>query len=211
MRPLHDCNLVKRSRYWYLTPARWVGPRNALAVLIAVGMAATMSIAAGGSPLVSPAVANARTTHCYDSPSAATTPPANPRTATRVATPGSEGAQRPSMFLIAGNRATKGADDLPVGVGRGPHAGDSIPARGTARDFTAAEREAIDDIGARTGCHTCGTRSPGTKSGHFVPDHQPPSSLLGGESQRLFPQCIFCSRDQGLAIARMRRQEWGRP
>jgi RHS repeat-associated protein len=56
----------------------------------------------------------------------------------------------------------------------GPHAGDSIPARGPGRDFTRDERDRINDIGRETGCHTCGTTDPGTKSGDFVPDHQPP-------------------------------------
>ncbi len=95
-------------------------------------------------------------------------------------------------------------------AGVGPYGGSSIPARGPLRNFSVAERSAIDDIGRDTGCHTCGTQDPGTKLGHFVPDHQPPTSLVPpGTPQRLYPQCIFCSRDQGLLIARM-LQEQGR-
>jgi hypothetical protein len=56
----------------------------------------------------------------------------------------------------------------------GPHAKKSIPARGPERDFTDAERTAIDQIGKKYGCHTCGTKKPGTKDEHFIPDHQPP-------------------------------------
>jgi hypothetical protein len=84
------------------------------------------------------------------------------------------------------------------GIGLGPFAGDSIPARGPERDFTADEREEINKIGAESGCHTCGSIDPGTSSGNFVPDHQPPSALnpMGG-AQRLFPQCLTCSRRQG--------------
>ncbi len=80
----------------------------------------------------------------------------------------------------------------------GPHSGESIPARGPGRDFTAAERRQVNDIGRRTGCHTCGTKDPGTKSGDFVPDHQPPNALnRGGGPQQLLPHCLECSRRQG--------------
>jgi hypothetical protein len=80
----------------------------------------------------------------------------------------------------------------------GEYAGESIAARSAARDFTAAERAEINRIGSETGCHTCGTTNPGTKSGNFIPDHQPPSSLnLDGLPQRLYPHCLQCSRIQG--------------
>jgi RHS repeat-associated protein len=80
----------------------------------------------------------------------------------------------------------------------GPHAGDSIPARGPERDFTPEERDAINDIGRTKGCHTCGSTDPGTKSGNFVPDHQPPNALNpAGSPQGLYPHCIACSRTQG--------------
>jgi hypothetical protein len=84
------------------------------------------------------------------------------------------------------------------GIGPGPFAGESIPARGPERDFTDDERDVINQIGARAGCHTCGTKAPGTASGNFVPDHQLPSALNPiGQSQRLYPQCISCSWLQG--------------
>ena len=54
----------------------------------------------------------------------------------------------------------------------GPNAGDSIPARGPQRDFTPGERGAVNKAGQNTGCHTCGSKQPGTKSGNFVPDHE---------------------------------------
>jgi RHS repeat-associated protein len=97
-------------------------------------------------------------------------------------------------------RGIDNAGDL-TSVGR--YAGDSIPARSQARDFTTAERSDINSIGSTTGCHSCGTTNPGTKTDNFVPDHQPPSSLnVAGEPQRLYPQCLTCSRNQGLEIAR---------
>jgi hypothetical protein len=88
-------------------------------------------------------------------------------------------------------------------IGIGKYADESIAARSTSRKFSTAELAEINRIGASTGCHTCGTKTPGTKSGNFVPDHQPSSALLpNGGAQRLYPQCIDCSREQGLAIAR---------
>jgi len=80
----------------------------------------------------------------------------------------------------------------------GPYARRSIPARGPARNFTQAERDAINQIGETDGCHTCGATNPGTKSGNFLPDHQPANQLNpSGGPQQLYPHCINCSRVQG--------------
>ena len=88
----------------------------------------------------------------------------------------------------------------------GPHAGDSIPARGPQRDFTPGERGQVNDIGNTTGCHTCGATDPGTKSGNFVPDHQPPSAVnTNNAPQRLYPQCLNCSRQQGGEVRQSQR------
>ena len=90
----------------------------------------------------------------------------------------------------------------------GPYAGESIPAQSSSQVFTEAERAEINRIGYDTGCHTCGTTNPGTISGNFVPDHQPVSALnTTNASQRLYPQCINCSREQGLAVARALMEE----
>lgn len=86
----------------------------------------------------------------------------------------------------------------------GKFAKESISARGPERDFTPEEREAINDIGKESGCHSCGVDSPGTKGGNWVPDHQPPTALNGDNvPQRLYPQCLQCSRMQGLQVARL--------
>jgi RHS repeat-associated protein len=88
----------------------------------------------------------------------------------------------------------------------GPYAGESIPARGAGRDFNAGERGAINRIGRETGCHTCGTTDPGTKSGNFIPDHQPANALNSpGGTQRLYPHCLRCSQVQGGQIRQMQR------
>ncbi len=93
------------------------------------------------------------------------------------------------------------------GIGPGPFANESISARGPERDFTPEERREINRIGNEAGCHTCGIRDPGTTSGNFVPDHQPPNALNpNNKSQRLYPHCIYCSDNQGLWILRDRRR-----
>jgi hypothetical protein len=92
-----------------------------------------------------------------------------------------------------------------MGIGPGPFAGESIPARGPGYNFTPAERREINRIGAEFGCHTCGTRVPGTPSGNFVLDHQPSSGLnFAGRDQRLFPHCLMCSWRQGGWVRSMR-------
>jgi hypothetical protein len=88
----------------------------------------------------------------------------------------------------------------------GPNAGESIPARGPGRDFTSGERSDINRIGGESGCHTCGSTDPGTKSDNFVPDHQPPSALNDGGSQKLFPQCKNCSNRQGGQVSAEKRR-----
>lgn len=83
-----------------------------------------------------------------------------------------------------------------------------MPARGPGRDFNAAERAEGKRIFNETGCHTCGTKNAGTKNNDPVLDHQPVSSLnREGAAQRLYPQCLNCSRDQGLAAIKRLREE----
>ncbi|HSI20134.1 MAG TPA: RHS repeat-associated core domain-containing protein, partial [Verrucomicrobiae bacterium] len=90
------------------------------------------------------------------------------------------------------------ADSRPSTLSPGPNAGDSIPARGPGRDFTPEERGKINGIGNDTGCHTCGATDPGTKTGNWIPDHQPPNGVNeDGGPQRLYPHCKGCSSTQG--------------
>ena len=74
---------------------------------------------------------------------------------------------------------------------------ESIPAGPSPRP-TAAQQRAINEMGDVHGCHTCGTKSPGTKSGNWVGDHQPETALkASGQAQVYKPQCLQCSRRQG--------------
>jgi len=52
-------------------------------------------------------------------------------------------------------------------------------------------------IGNDTGCHSCGSKTPGT-NGNWIPDHQPPLNLNPNNvPMDLYPHCLRCSRVQG--------------
>ncbi len=97
---------------------------------------------------------------------------------------------------VAGNAEAPGAK-VPSSVGPGPNAKGSVPVGPTARP-TREEQEQINEIGNEHGCHTCGAKDPGTKSGDWVGDHQAPNKLNpDGTPQRYYPQCLSCSNQQG--------------
>jgi RHS repeat-associated protein len=77
----------------------------------------------------------------------------------------------------------------------GPNAEGSVPASGTR--ITTAERAQVNQLGDTSGCHSCGASTPGTRSGNWVGDHQPPTALADGRPQALYPQCLSCSNRQG--------------
>lgn len=100
------------------------------------------------------------------------------------------------------------ASALPSNLMRpGAFAVEWIPALNESGAATAKEREVIQMLGARHGCHTCGERSGAT----FIADHQPPSKVLGNHRhgsaqpltnpsptiQRFYPHCMGCSSVQG--------------
>ncbi|AOS00322.1 tRNA(Glu)-specific nuclease WapA [Bacillus subtilis] len=92
----------------------------------------------------------------------------------------------------------------------GKYAKRSIPARSTSSRLNKKERRVLNKIGNKYGCHTCGRRHPGTKSGNWIADHQPVSKLRKkGQRQRLYPHCQTCSGKQGgytSSILRKRHQ-----
>ncbi|HDR8248947.1 DNRLRE domain-containing protein [Bacillus cereus group sp. Bce039] len=96
----------------------------------------------------------------------------------------------------AAKRALKGANYL---IRPGKYAKGSIPAfKGKSRNFSANTRKVINELGNKNGCHSCGVKRPGTKSGNWIPDHLPANSLAKKRvKQRLYPQCLKCSRKQG--------------
>jgi RHS repeat-associated protein len=91
---------------------------------------------------------------------------------------------------------------------KGPFAGEGHPAKnGKSRNFTAEERKVINEQGYTLGCHTCGQKNPGTKSGNWILDHQPANALVpAGWPQTFYPHCRFCSSSQGGIIGGMKKQ-----
>ena len=72
-----------------------------------------------------------------------------------------------------------------------------IPAGPSPRP-TAAQQRQINEMGETHGCSTCPAKTPGTKSGDWVGDHQPSTSVKPpGNPQTYRPQCLTCSRRQG--------------
>ena len=103
----------------------------------------------------------------------------------------SEDAGRAGGLILMAVGAVKSPAGQASTLKPGPFASESIPLSGPGRNFSAAERASIDSVGK---CHTCGTTNPGTKSGHFVVDHQPPVALAPpGANFRGYPQCTSCS------------------
>jgi len=76
---------------------------------------------------------------------------------------------------------------------------------------TPGVRELVNEAGDEHGCHTCPATTPGTPSGNWIPDHQPPSALVPPKSpQTAYPHCITCARIQGGVVSRI-SQEKARP
>jgi uncharacterized protein RhaS with RHS repeats len=89
----------------------------------------------------------------------------------------------------------------------GKFANGSIPARGPERNFTKSERAEINKMGSESGCHTCGSADAGTKSGNFIPDHQPPNALnTSNNPQKLMPHCKSCSAKQAGEVTQAKRK-----
>ncbi|CAM5515640.1 hypothetical protein STENM223S_03188 [Streptomyces tendae] len=107
------------------------------------------------------------------------------------ATPG----QKCDLTLGAGPNAREG-----VGLENGDIEADGV-------------RDLINESGNKYGCHTCDATTPGTKYGDWIPDHQPPSSLVApGSPQTAYPHCWTCARRQAgvasqLSQARSKK-EW---
>jgi hypothetical protein len=105
-------------------------------------------------------------------------------------------------LIKARQRAPGAIDTQASGIGIGPFARESLPARSESRYFNEEERIDGNRLGSLYGCPTCGTRMPGTASGNWVLDHQQATRLNPlGEGQRLFPQCLSCSARQGGLIS----------
>jgi hypothetical protein len=93
------------------------------------------------------------------------------------------------------------------GLSPGRYAVVSQPARGPGRNWTDEEIRQNDRIGRTYGCHTCGTREPGTSNGLFRLDHQLPNAINpSGQPQHVYPHCAACSYRQGGVVSNLRRK-----
>ena len=109
------------------------------------------------------------------------------------------GAGSIATFLLFGGRFRA---VLPSDLFRpGSFARQSIAAPKGHEYATRVEKEAVQAIGKRHGCHSCGRRAA-----RYVADHQPPSAVVerGGNAleQRFYPQCFDCSNRQGGSLAK---------
>ncbi|MFJ9648190.1 polymorphic toxin-type HINT domain-containing protein [Streptomyces sp. NPDC101206] len=97
-------------------------------------------------------------------------------------------------------------------LGAGPYAKEGVAL--VDGDIEAPDvRPLINEYGKAHGCHTCSTKSPGTNSGEWIPDHQPPSSLVPpGFPQTAYPHCQSCARKQGGVVSQLSqarsKKEW---
>ncbi|MFD3686985.1 RHS repeat-associated core domain-containing protein [Nocardiopsis sp. NPDC058631] len=89
----------------------------------------------------------------------------------------------------------------------GPHAREGVSLENGDIEAPGV-RDLINEAGDRFGCHACGVRSSGLKSGNWVPDHMPPTALISpGTPQTAFPHCGTCYRRQGNAVRNI-LNEW---
>ncbi|WP_437485325.1 RHS repeat-associated core domain-containing protein [Sorangium sp. So ce1014] len=120
---------------------------------------------------------------------------------------GIQGLSQAMMSQGSGSTGPKGtapAGEEPTTLKPGPFAKESIPAhRGRP---TASEQKQVNTLMGKHGCHTCGTKDPGTKSGNSIADHQPPQAL--DEPKVFLPHCNHCKARQGGEVLReLRRRE----
>lgn len=122
-------------------------------------------------------------------------------------TSGQAGAE--AVVGLMGMGEGEGAGEATVGAGKastlepGPYATESIP--GHMGKPTAAEQRQVNELMQKNGCHTCGTKDPGTKTGYAVVDHQPPQAL--GNTTDFYPHCVKCMHRQGGEVSQQKRNQ----
>ncbi|WP_177246570.1 polymorphic toxin-type HINT domain-containing protein [Actinacidiphila alni] len=122
-----------------------------------------------------------------------------------------------TYYVLAGQAAVLVHNATPgqkcdLTLGAGPNAREGV---GLENGDIEADgvRDLINESGNAHGCHTCNARTPGTKNGDWIPDHQPPSSLVDpGSPQTAYPHCLPCARRQGGVVSQLSQgksnKEW---
>jgi hypothetical protein len=115
-----------------------------------------------------------------------------------------------TYYVMAGSTAVLVHNATPrqkcdVTLGAGPRAREGVALVDGDIDDPGV-RELIDEAGKAHGCHTCTATTPGTPSGSWIPDHQPPTSLVpDGFPQTAYPHCFVCARMQGGVVSTLVR------
>ncbi|MCW6510976.1 DUF1073 domain-containing protein [Lichenifustis flavocetrariae] len=100
--------------------------------------------------------------------------------------------------------------DLPGIVGPGPYAREAIRVTNSGKISPLIQRQNTE-TGYRWGCHRCGSKEPGSKSGQFYLDHQVPTALNdAGSEQFIYPHCRTCSDMQGGIISSLKKKGYPR-
>ncbi|MCT9075019.1 polymorphic toxin-type HINT domain-containing protein [Streptomyces fulvoviolaceus] len=122
-----------------------------------------------------------------------------------------------TYYVLAGetpvlaHNATPGQKcDLTLGAGPNAREGVALENGDIEADGV---RDLINESGNAHGCHTCDATAPGTKDGDWIPDHQPPTSLVPpGSPQTAYPHCLPCARRQGGVVSQLSqgksKKEW---
>lgn len=81
---------------------------------------------------------------------------------------------------------------------------------GHSGHVTDADRENVTTKAEskEVGCHIC-ENGPGTTTGRYIPDHQPPNVLASGGytgAFRFYPHCLSCSNKQGVVVGEYKRK-----
>lgn len=126
----------------------------------------------------------------------------------------------PSSYTARGSFARKGIPIIAPSSSSSPRSSSSMLLPSSFNYATKSQRNTLDQLGRRFGCHTCGSRLlfnklPNTKKIIFHGDHIPPVSVakqinnrwynrkLGRTvRQRFYPQCTNCSNKQGGLLSR---------
>jgi hypothetical protein len=124
----------------------------------------------------------------------------------------------PSSYTARGSFARRGIPIITATSSSPPRSSSILSS--SFNYATKSQRDTLDKIGRRFGCHTCGSRLlfnklPNTKKIIFHGDHIPPVSVakqinnrwynrkLGRiVPQRFYPQCTKCSNKQGGLLSR---------
>jgi hypothetical protein len=100
------------------------------------------------------------------------------------------------------------ADGIGLGLIRKSH-DDSLSEETKSAQATPSEKQAVQVLGGKNGCHSCPVKDPRIGA-VWIADHQPPTALvttgLVRSKQYLYPQCADCSSEQSKVTNRIARR-----